>query len=140
MVDPINFGGYFRELRLSRDLTLRAYCAESGEDPGYISRLERGLIEPPKDAEVLDRLARSLRLPAESPARKEFDRLAAIGAGRIPKDIMEDKELVKHLPVLFRTISGEKFPDEKLDDLIAYIRALNTPGQTEKDNTEPLKE
>jgi len=35
---------------------------------------------------------------------------------------MEDKELVKHLPLFFRTITGERFPDEKLDEFIAYVR------------------
>jgi len=35
---------------------------------------------------------------------------------------MEDEELVKHLPLFFRNITGERFPDEKLDDLIAYVR------------------
>ena len=129
------FGEYFRELRLRQGLSLRAYCKESREDPAYISRLERDLLEPPKDAEVLARLARSVGLIPDSADWAEFHRLAAIGAGRIPPDIMKDEELVKHLPLFFRTISGDRFPDEKLDELIDYIRAINTPGPPEKEST-----
>jgi transcriptional regulator with XRE-family HTH domain len=133
------FGEYFRELRLTRNLSLRAYCEGAGEDPGYISRLERGLLGPPKDAGVLTRLARSLGLSGDSAEWKEFHRLAAIGAGRIPADIMKDEELVKHLPLFFRTISGEQFPDEKLDELIDYVKAVNSAGPLEEKTSKNKK-
>jgi transcriptional regulator with XRE-family HTH domain len=116
------FGEYLQELRRSRDQTLRAYCAENGEDPAYISRLERGMIPPPKDRAVLERLAKSVGLKPGTEQWDKFHDLADVAAGRIPARVMEDSELVKHLPLFFRTITGERFPDEKLDELIAYVR------------------
>jgi transcriptional regulator with XRE-family HTH domain len=116
------FGEYLQALRRERRQTLRAYCAENGEDPAYISRLERGLIPPPKDRGVLERLAKSLGLKHGTLAWDKFCDLADVGGGRIPRRLMEDEELVKHLPLFFRTITGERFPDEKLDDLVAYVR------------------
>jgi len=121
------FGEYFHNLRLNRGLTLRAYCRAAHEDPANISRLERGLLAPPKHENILARLALSLGLERGSDEWDEFHRLAAVDAGRIPPDIMRDEELVKHLPLFFRTISGECFSDEKLDEFINYIRAINTP-------------
>ncbi len=121
-MEATDFGEYFQELRRHRNQTLRAYCAENGEDPAYISRLERGLLAPPKDRGVLKRLAKSVGLKAGTEEWEKFHDLADIGAGRIPGRVLEDKELVKHLPLFFRTITGERFPDEKLGELIAYVR------------------
>lgn len=109
-------------MRRGRGQTLRAYCVENGEDPAYISRLERGMISPPKDNGVLERLAQSLGLKPGTEEWDKFHSLAYVAAGRIPPRVMEDKELVKHLPLFFRTITGERFPDEKLDEFIAYVR------------------
>jgi transcriptional regulator with XRE-family HTH domain len=116
------FGEYFRELRLRQGLTLRAFCSEHGEDPAYISRLERGLILPPRDGAVLKRLAAALSLKPDTEHWDEFFSLADVSAGRIPSRVMGDEELVKRLPLFFRTITGERFPDEKLDELIAFIK------------------
>jgi transcriptional regulator with XRE-family HTH domain len=127
-MEPAIFGEYFRELRLRRGLTLRAYCVESGEDPANISRIERGLKAPPKDEEVLLRMAESLGLQRGSEEWRYFHDLATVSAGRIPKTVMKDAELVKHLPLLFRTMSGAKFSDEKLDEFVEYVRELYTEG------------
>ena len=120
------FGRFFRESRLALGLTLRAYCNKHGEDPAYISRLERGIIRPPKDVDVLNRLAKSLGFGEGSDEWKEFNRMAAISAGRIPGEVMADEELVKRLPVFFRTIAGEKFPDDDLEDLIEFLREYHS--------------
>jgi len=47
---------------------------------------------------------------------------AAASTGRIPPDVMSDEELVKRLPVVFRTLRGQKLPIEKLGDLAELIR------------------
>ena len=126
----VYFGEYFRRLRLDRGLTLRAYCQGKGEDPAYISRLERGLIGTPRDEAVLNRLAKSLGINEGTGEWRTFFDLADISGGRIPRRIMEDEDLVKHLPLFFRTVLGERFPDEKLDGLIAYVRELYSGEST----------
>jgi hypothetical protein len=47
---------------------------------------------------------------------------AAIDAGRIPKYVLEDAELVKRLPIFFRTATGKKPSPEILDRLAEILR------------------
>jgi hypothetical protein len=52
----------------------------------------------------------------------EFFDLAAASRGQIPEEILTDDKLVAKLPVLFRTLRGERVSEEKLDELIEAIR------------------
>lgn len=122
MVKKVRFGGYFQERRLALGLTLRKFCLEHGLDPGNLSRLERGLLPPPQDRAKLEEYAGFLKLRKGSSEWYEFFDLAAAEAGRIPKDILEDQEVVAKLPILFRTLRGEKVSDKKLNELIRTIR------------------
>jgi transcriptional regulator with XRE-family HTH domain len=116
------FGSYFKELRIKRRLTLRQFCGTFGFDPGNISKLERGLFPPPQSREKLTQYAQALGLKKGSSAWYEFFDLAAASRGQIPEEILADDKLVKKLPVLFRTLRGERVPEEKLDELIETIR------------------
>jgi transcriptional regulator with XRE-family HTH domain len=116
------FGAYAKALRQARGLTLRAFCEQHGFDPGNLSRLERGLALPPQDEQKLAEYARALGLAAQSPEWQEFfDRAAAV-RGQLPKDLLQDEEVVEKLPLLFRTLRGDPVPSEKLDDLIDKVR------------------
>ena len=70
----------------------------------------------------MEQYAQALGLKKGSSAWYEFFDLAAASRGQIPEEILADDKLVKKLPVLFRTLRGEKVPEEKLDELIATIR------------------
>ena len=50
-----------------------------------------------------------------------FD-LAAVSRRGLPHDIATDETLLARLPLLFRTIRGQRFDDEKLDALVERIR------------------
>ncbi len=52
----------------------------------------------------------------------EFFDHAAACRGELPKDFLEDSEVVKNLPVIFRTIRGKKVSAKLLDELIEKIR------------------
>ena len=116
------FGSYFKELRIKRRLTLRQFCETFGFDPGNISKLERGLLPPPQSKGKLEQYAQALGLRKGGSAWYEFFDLAAASRGQIPDEILSDDKLVRKLPVLFRTLRGEKVPEEKLDELIETIR------------------
>ena len=116
------FGSYFKELRIKRRLTLRQFCETFGFDPGNISKLERGLLPPPQSKGKLEQYAQALGLRKGGSAWYEFFDLAAASRGQIPEEILADDKLVKKLPVLFRTLRGEKVSEEKLDELIDTIR------------------
>jgi hypothetical protein len=48
---------------------------------------------------------------------------AAADCGIVPRDIMEDEEVVKALPVLFRTLRREKPSESDLNRLVRKLRA-----------------
>jgi transcriptional regulator with XRE-family HTH domain len=118
----INFGRYFEELRQAQGLTLRMFCKKGACDPANISRMERGLIPPPKGREILEKYAETLGLVEGSDEWYKFFDLAAADQGIVPQDIMEDAELVKVLPVFFRTLRGQKPTEEEMKRLAEKIR------------------
>jgi len=116
------FGSLFRELRMKNHLTLRAFCEIHNFDPGNISKLERSRIMPPTNHEILERYANTLNLVKDSEEWNEFIILAGIESERIPKPIVENEEFYSRLPLLFRTITGEKLSAEKLDLMIEMLK------------------
>ena len=118
----MRFGEFFKEKRLATGKTLRAFCITNGLDPGNISRLERGRLPVPRRRELLERYARLLKIKKGSDDWYEFFDLAAAEAGEIPKEILEDAEVLERLPILFRTLRGQRVPDKDLDELVRLIR------------------
>jgi len=122
MNSDILFGKKIKELRQQTGITLRSFCSTHGLDPGNHSKLERGKILPPKSREKLERLATYLRLQKNSDEWYDFFDTAAACNGNIPSDFLNDSELAKKLPLVFRTIRGERVDSEKLKKLAAIIR------------------
>lgn len=116
-----NFASLFKELRKEKRITLRDFCETASADPGNISRLERGVLPPPQDREILERYAKALGLIDGSDVWYQFFDAAAADRGIIPRDIMNDAELVKELPAFFRTLRGQK-PTE--DDMLKVIEKI----------------
>lgn len=115
------FGELFKKYRKQTGLTLRAFCREHGLDHGNISKLERGRRRPPT-GKTLDKYAQYLGLSPQSDEWYELHDVASACAGEIPERIMSDEEVVKKLPVVFRTL-GRKRPSKKeLQDLLETIR------------------
>jgi len=114
------FGTFFKERRIKLGLTLRQFCEEHSIDPGNLSKMERGMLTPPKD-EILKKYAHYLKLKEGTDEWYEFCDLAAAESGRLPKELME-KEIVARMPFLFRTIRGKKITKEKLEKLIKLIK------------------
>lgn len=116
------FGEFMKEKRLGLGLTLRAFCNQNGFDAGNTSKIERGLLDPPKTHVTLSSYARALELKEGSEEWNAFFELASISAGRIPDRIMNDAELVSKLPLVFRTITGRRLTEEQLRELAEEIR------------------
>ena len=122
MVQKMTFGQFFKKMRGKKGLSLPRFCIENNIDPGNISKLERGLISPPQSREKLEQYAHYLGIEKGSDDWYEYFDLAAAHTGKVPDDIMEDVELVKKLPLVFRTIRGQKVSKEKLNELAKIIR------------------
>jgi len=116
-----SFGEFFKSKRIALSKTLRQFCLESNLDPGNVSKLERGFLPPPQHDKLIE-YANLLKLKKGTDDWYKFFDLAAAENGKIPKDIMNDEEVVKELPVLFRTLRGEKISEEKLEKLIRKIK------------------
>lgn len=114
-----NFGEFFKQRRIALGKTLRQFCLENNLDPGNISKIERGRMAPPK--ERLKEYAKYLKIKIGSKDWQEFQDLAAISAGRIPKDLT-DEELLPRLPLFFRTLKEKQFTEKDLNELIEKIK------------------
>jgi transcriptional regulator with XRE-family HTH domain len=114
------FGKLFKERRMALGLTLREFCHQNGLDAGNLSRLERGLAPPPQ-GERLGDYAEMLGLDEGSDEWYEFFDLAAAERGRIPEDL-QTEDVVEKLPILFRTLRGQRVPDDKLDELVKLVK------------------
>jgi len=116
------FGDFIKELRLRKKQTLRTFCLKHGLDPGNHSKMERGILAPPKEEGKLAELAISLGLKKGTGDWHKFFDLAIISGGRLPQYVMNDSELLGKLPLLFRTVKGKKNGAEKLERLIELIK------------------
>ena len=116
------FGEFFKACRIANGKTLRQLCIENGLDPGNISKLERGLLPPPQSREKLEEYAGYLKIKKGSDDWYTFFDLAAAETGRIPEDIMTKEKIEDKLPILFRTLRGQKVSDENLEKLIKMLR------------------
>lgn len=84
--------------------------------------MERGLIPPPKNTNRLREYAEQLGIKYGSDEWYEFNDMASVARGIIPKDILENSEVAASLPIFFRTIRGAKPSPEELEKLIEIIR------------------
>ena len=118
------FGDFFKAKRIALGKTLRNFCTENDLDPGNVSKLERGLISPPVSSEKLEQYARCLGIKKGSDDWFNFFDLASACAGRIPDEIQSDEELLSKMPLVFRTLRGQKLTSEQLDLLIEKLRKV----------------
>ena len=116
------FGKFIKELRANRRLGLREFCLKTGYDPSNWSKIEREVSPPPKDDATLREWAKQLGLKQNTDDWHKFFNYAAVDAGRIPDHLLEDEELAAHLPVFFRTLSGQKPSREDREKLMALIQ------------------
>jgi transcriptional regulator with XRE-family HTH domain len=121
METPASFGEWLKAQRGRKRLALRVFARKAGLDPGNLSRYERGVVPPPQDEAVLQRIGRALGLKPGSVSWSEMVHLSAIGARRIPPDVADDPAVLKALPILFRTLKGKKLTEE---DLIRLARRI----------------
>ena len=123
----MSFGDNVKELRIAQKKTLRQFCSDHGYDPSNWSKIERGIISPPKDGSTLERWAQNLGIERNSQHWQDFMDQAAIARGNIPSDILNEKTLLEKMPVFFRTVRGAELNEGELNNLIAKIKEAHTP-------------
>lgn len=116
------FGRFYRAKRKERGMTLRSYCRENGFEPAYISRLERGIVPPPRSRSARELHARALGLKEESEEWYAFFDLADLCGGRMPERLMEDEEVLRLVPLFFRTARKSGLGAQDLRRLIERLK------------------
>lgn len=116
------FGEFFSEKRKALGKTLREFCRENGFDAGNLSRIERGLQNPPQSKEKRLQYAAALGINEGTDDWLEFCDLATISAGKIPDHIVSDQELMSQVPLLFRSITKEGIDTDKIEELINALK------------------
>jgi len=118
----MGFGRNIKGLRLGKRLSLREFSRQINMDASNWSKIEREVKAPPQDEEKLKKIAQVLSLPLKSEQYSTMRDLAAIDSGIIPRDLLNDEETLKSLPIFFRTIRNKRPTEEQLRDLIESVR------------------
>lgn len=118
----MTFGEFVEQLRLEHYDSLRSFCLKNKYDPGNHSKLERSLLPAPKDRELLEKLAKALKVKEGSDEWYRFFDLAVASHGSYQIKNVTDKDLLEKLPVLFRAVDRDDLTAEELDKLIEKIR------------------
>jgi len=116
------YGEYIKELRLEKGLSLREFARRIEEDPSNWSKIERGILPPPKDSLKVLAIAETLEIPEGSEEWNKLEDFAAVDTAAIPKYIMEDKEVVELLPAFFRTVGSTRPTREDIEKLISKLK------------------
>lgn len=117
-----SFGEFFKEKRMTLELTLRQFCQKNGFDPGNISKLERGVFTAPQTEEKLEDYAKALQLKKGSDEWVAFFDLAAVSNRDLGMMKLKNEVIIEKLPILFRTLDNKELTPEKLDQIIELIK------------------
>ncbi len=118
----MNFGAFVKQLRTAKRIGLREFCSRHGLDPSNWSKIERGVLPPPKSQETLEEWAKYLGLRKGEDDWYRFFDFASLEQGKLPADILSDQELVAKLPLFFRTLRGQKPTRQELTELAQLLR------------------
>jgi transcriptional regulator with XRE-family HTH domain len=118
--EKMDFGTFIKNKRIEKGQTLREFCKKAKLDPSNWSKIERGLLPPPKSRPVLEEIALTLGLSKNSQDWHMLFDLASISY--IPVELMDDAAIIDKLPIFFRTLRGEKPTRKELEDLIEKIK------------------
>jgi transcriptional regulator with XRE-family HTH domain len=116
------FGVYFKQKRIEKGYTLREFCRRFDLDPGNISKLERGMLPPPDSKEKMEEYATYLNIKRGTDDWYQFFDLAAASKGIIPREFLADDELMRSLPIIFRTFRSKKVSKKAVEDLVERLK------------------
>lgn len=119
----MSFGTLIKQRRLQAGMSLRAFCSRVGFDPSNWSKVERDLLPAPEDRNKLEIIAQTLNL--EKGHRDWFELFdeAAISRKQIPEYVYSNEDVLKALPIFFRTAHGNKPTETELQNIIELLKA-----------------
>ena len=112
----MKFGEYLKAARERAELGINELGKISGVDPGYLSRLERGLVKPPLP-DVIAKVAKGLKIPRN-------DLMHTAGYIDLPEDVKAAG--VAYVALTDEYIKKGLTEDEirqTLDAVLAYVKS-----------------
>ncbi|MHC4124613.1 MAG: helix-turn-helix domain-containing protein, partial [Planctomycetota bacterium] len=106
-MDKETFGGYVRDLRIKKELTLRLAAEKIDIASPYLSRIEAGIEKPPSQ-EVIERMAKAYEVDPKTLIEKATNR-----AKEVYGDLVVNNPA---LNALFKVVRD--LPDEKIEEII----------------------
>lgn len=113
------FSHILKKRRLERNLTLREFARQTGYDVGNLSKIERGILNPPAMIAVKG-WAKALSLEPGTEEYEEFVTEAALAKDEIPPNV--NKDLREALPVLLRSEQSKKLSAEEFECLVKTLK------------------
>jgi transcriptional regulator with XRE-family HTH domain len=123
-----NFGEYIKELRISSGLTLRDFSKKMELDAGNWSRVERGILLPPKANKFFTKLQKLLGLE-----KGVLEDLKALADSFRMTHKFKDSEIMEHMPVLFRRANGDEPTDKEIEHLVEWLKIKVKNEHSNKD-------
>jgi transcriptional regulator with XRE-family HTH domain len=111
----MTFGAYVKDLREKCGLSLRRFCRLAGWDPSNWSKVERGILPPPKTRQQINDIATVLALTKESEAYHTLCDLAAIS--HLPGELVNANMISNSLPIFFRAARSENPSQRQIQDI-----------------------
>lgn len=120
MVNEMEFGAFFRQLRIDSGLSLGKFSKAVQYDVSNLSKIERGLIPPPPSNIQLRLWLRELGIDKNNDNYLKFLTLASLTRAEFPDGVAK-KDILQFLPAFYRAM-GNKYEDkEKYRKLIKLL-------------------
>jgi transcriptional regulator with XRE-family HTH domain len=118
----IAFGDFLRTTRVGNHITGRDAAAAAGILPSNLSKMEHGVLTPPRDDEKLKALASAIGIKTGTEEERRFFDLAASAIESVPVDIKELLSSDAAMPLLLRTIGNKRLTADEIHKLIDLVQ------------------
>ena len=136
-----NLGDYIREQRAGSGISLRQLAKSAGVSNPYLSQIERGLRKP--SAEILQQIAKGLRISAEALYVQAGFLEQRIGSGAVVDAVMSDEGLNERqkqvLLEIYESFRREDAASPAGDDVVVSVVTASTdvPAEVPAGSAEP---
>jgi transcriptional regulator with XRE-family HTH domain len=118
----VDFGKYLKGLRKASGKAARIVALEAGMQPSNYSRMEYGVINPPKPKSNLDRLAKAVGILDSKEQMAHFYDMAAAALKSVPVDLADIISKDDAVPLMLRTIGNKKLTKQEVDEIVSLVR------------------
>lgn len=117
----VTFGDFVRSTRMKNSQTGRDASRKADMLPSNFSKLEHGVLLPPKDAERQRQLADAIGIKPDTPEAQRFFDLAGAATNAVPLDLADIISKSETIPLLLRTIGNKRLSEKEIEALVELV-------------------